>query len=93
MVQEKAGTRPSWVGLAAAIWVQLVAANAYTFPLYSGTLKSVLGYDQQQLTLLGVAGDIEENFGIIPGILYTWLPPWLLLAVGAMLCFTGYGVV
>ncbi|KAJ4745727.1 Major facilitator superfamily protein [Rhynchospora pubera] len=93
MVQTKKGTRPPWVGLAAAVWVQLAAANAYTFPLYSDTLKSVLGYDQQQLTLLGVADDIGENFGIIPGILCTWLPPWLILGAGTMLCFVGYGVV
>ncbi|KAF3338899.1 Protein NUCLEAR FUSION DEFECTIVE 4 [Carex littledalei] len=93
MVQEKAGTRPPWVGLAAAVWVQLAAANPYTFPLYSGTLKSMLGYDQQQLTLLGVAGNIGQNFGIIPGILCSWLQPWLVLAVGAMLCFVGYGPV
>lgn len=93
MVQEKAGTRPPWVGLAAAVWVQLAAANTYTFPLYSGTLKSMLGYDQQQLTLLGVAVDIGENFGIIPGIICNWLPPWLVLAAGAMLCFVGYGVI
>ncbi|KAJ1700302.1 hypothetical protein LUZ63_000081 [Rhynchospora breviuscula] len=92
MVQTKKGTRPPWVGLAAAVWVQLAAANAYTFPLYSDTLKSVLGYDQQQLTLLGVADDIGENFGIIPGILCTWLPPWLILGAGAMLCFVGYGI-
>ncbi|KAJ3704677.1 hypothetical protein LUZ61_008382 [Rhynchospora tenuis] len=93
MVQTKKGTRPPWVGLAAAVWVQLAAANAYTFPLYSDMLKSVLGYDQQQLTLLGVADDIGENFGIIPGILCTWLPPWLILGAGAMLCFVGYGIV
>lgn len=93
MVQEKAGTRPPWVGLAAAVWVQLAAANPYTFPLYSGTLKAMLGYDQQQLTLLGVAGNIGQNFGIIPGILCSWLQPWLVLAAGAMLCFVGYGPV
>ncbi|KAJ4813772.1 Major facilitator superfamily protein [Rhynchospora pubera] len=93
MVQVKAGTRPPWVGLAAAVWVQLAAANPYTFPLYSGTLKTVLGYDQQRLTLMGVANDIGENFGIIPGILCSWVPSWIVLGVGALLCFVGYGAV
>ncbi|KAJ1700305.1 hypothetical protein LUZ63_000084 [Rhynchospora breviuscula] len=93
MVQVKAGTRPPWVGLAAAVWVQLAAANPYTFPLYSGTLKTVLGYDQQRLTLMGVANDIGENFGIIPGILCSWLPAWVVLGIGALLCFVGYGAV
>ncbi|KAJ3677261.1 hypothetical protein LUZ60_002985 [Juncus effusus] len=89
MVDVKIGTRPPWVGLAAAVWVQLAAANAYTFPLYSGTLKYVLGYGQQQLTMLGVAVDIGQNFGIIPGVLCNWLPPWLILAAGATMCFLG----
>ncbi|KAJ3704678.1 hypothetical protein LUZ61_008383 [Rhynchospora tenuis] len=93
MVQVKTGTRPPWVGLAAAVWVQLAAANPYTFPLYSGTLKTVLGYDQQRLTLMGVANDIGENFGIIPGFLCSWLPSWIVLGVGALLCFVGYGAV
>ena len=44
-VKVKTGTRPPWVGLAAAVWVQMAAGNAYTFPLYSPALKSVLGYD------------------------------------------------
>uniref|UniRef100_A0A7N0RG17 NFD4 C-terminal domain-containing protein n=1 Tax=Kalanchoe fedtschenkoi TaxID=63787 RepID=A0A7N0RG17_KALFE len=40
----KAGTRPPWVGLGAAVWVQIAAGNAYNFPLYSHSLKSVLGF-------------------------------------------------
>ncbi|GKF34979.1 nuclear fusion defective 4-like protein, partial [Tanacetum coccineum] len=57
----KAGTRPPWVGLAAAVWVEISAGNAYGFPLYSNTLKSVMGLSQQQLATLGVAVDIGEN--------------------------------
>ncbi|CAK9150143.1 unnamed protein product [Ilex paraguariensis] len=89
----KAGSRPPWVGLAAAVWVQIAAGNGYTFPLYSSSLKSVLGFTQQQLTLLGVANDIGENVGILPGIACNKFPPWAVLLVGVCTSFLGFGVV
>ncbi|KAL9238572.1 hypothetical protein vseg_012973 [Gypsophila vaccaria] len=89
----KAGTRPPWVGLAAAVWVQLGSGNPYTFPLYSPTLKTVLGYSQQQITLLGVAVDIGESAGIVPGIACNSFPPWVVLSFGALCCFCGYGLI
>lgn len=88
----KAGSRPPWVGLGAAVWVQIAAGNSYNFPLFSSTLKSVLGYDQQQVTMLGVANDIGESVGILPGIACNKFPPWAVLLVGTVLCFFGYGV-
>ncbi|XP_075107596.1 protein NUCLEAR FUSION DEFECTIVE 4 [Nicotiana tabacum] len=88
----KEGSRPPWVGLAAAVWVQVAAGNAYTFPLYSSALKSVLGFSQQQLTIIGVANDIGENVGILPGIACNKFPPWVILLVGVCLSFFGYGV-
>ncbi|CAO2163827.1 unnamed protein product [Urochloa humidicola] len=90
-VKVKAGTRPPWVGLAAAVWVQMAAGNAYTFPLYSPALKSVLGYDQRQVAMLGVANDVGENFGVVAGVLCNSLPPWFVLLVGAAFCFLGFG--
>jgi hypothetical protein len=89
----KAGSRPPWVGLAAAVWIQIAAGNAYNFPLYSSALKSVLGLNQQQVTILGVANDVGENFGLLPGIACNKFPPWALLLVGSVLCFFGYGVI
>lgn len=89
----KSGSRPPWVGLAAAVWVQVAAGSGYNFPLYSHALKSVMGYNQQQLTMLGVANDIGENFGILPGVVCNRLPPWLVLLIGATSCFFGFGVV
>ncbi|KAL6662060.1 hypothetical protein ACP70R_001444 [Stipagrostis hirtigluma subsp. patula] len=64
-VRVKAGTRPPWVGLAAAVWVQMAAGNAYTFPLYSPALKSVLGYDQRRLAMLGVANMTLADFWLL----------------------------
>ncbi|KAK0598419.1 hypothetical protein LWI29_034493 [Acer saccharum] len=89
----KGGSRPPWVGLAAAVWVELSAGNAYNFPLYSSTLKSVLGFSQQQVTLLGVANDIGENVGLLPGIACNKFPPWAVLLMGVVLCFFGYGLI
>lgn len=91
MVSLKAGTRPPWVGLGASVWMQIAAGNAYNFPLYSHTLKSVLGFSQQQLTMLGVANDIGENVGLLPGLVCNKFPPWVVLLIGAFACFLGYG--
>ncbi|OMO65267.1 Nodulin-like protein [Corchorus capsularis] len=92
MANLKAGTRPPWVGLGSAVWVQIASGNAYTFPLYSHSLKSVLGFTQSQLTMLGVANDIGENVGLLPGIACNRFPPWIVLLIGGLACFVGYGV-
>ncbi|KAL8215803.1 hypothetical protein R6Q57_022640 [Mikania cordata] len=89
----KAGTRPPWVGFAAALWVGIAAGNSYCFPLYSHSLKSVLGFSQQQLTVLGVANDFGENTGILPGVACNYFPPWVVLLVGVVSSFFGYGVI
>ncbi|KAK1323059.1 hypothetical protein QJS10_CPA02g01175 [Acorus calamus] len=91
-VAVKAGSRPPWVGLAAAVWVQVAGGSGYNFPLYSHSLKSVMGYNQQQVTMLGVANDVGENFGLIPGVICNRLPPWVVLLIGSVSCFLGYGV-
>lgn len=88
----KAGTRPPWVGLAAGIWVEIASGNTYAFPLYSHTLKSILGLSQQQLTILAVANDLGENVGILPGIASNKYPPWVVLLIGVLASFFGYGV-
>lgn len=92
MLKVKGGTRPPWVGLGAAVWVQIAVGNAYTFPLYSPSFKSVLGFNQSQVTLLGVANDIGENVGLLPGIVCNKFPPWLMLFIGAVLSFLGFGL-
>lgn len=92
MANLKAGTRPPWLGLGAAVWVQIASGNAYNFPLYSHSLKSVLGFNQHQLTMLGVANDIGENVGLLPGIACNKFPPWVILLIGSFACILGYGV-
>lgn len=80
-----------WVGLAAAIWVQASAGNAYMFAFYSPSLKAVLHYNQLQLNNLGVAKDFGENVGLIAGLLCNKLPAWILLCTGALFGCLGYG--
>ncbi|KAG6537317.1 protein NUCLEAR FUSION DEFECTIVE 4-like [Zingiber officinale] len=92
MQEVKAGSRPPWVGLAAAVWVQVAAGAAYTFPLYSPSLKAVLGLGQQQLALLGVANDVGENFGLVAGLVSARFRTWVVLLAGAACCFVGFGV-
>uniref|UniRef100_A0ACD5US84 Uncharacterized protein n=1 Tax=Avena sativa TaxID=4498 RepID=A0ACD5US84_AVESA len=89
----KAGSRPPWVGLAAAVWVQVAAGSAYVFPLYSHAVKEALGYNQKSLTMLGVANDVGENVGLVPGVLANRLPPWLILLMGSACAFFGFGTV
>ncbi|KAL2332494.1 hypothetical protein Fmac_020075 [Flemingia macrophylla] len=89
----KVGSRPPWVGLAAAVWIQIATGNAYNFPLYSTALKSVLGLNQQQVTILGVANDVGENLALLPGIASNKFPPWALLLLGSLLCLLGYGLI
>ncbi|RDY03562.1 Protein NUCLEAR FUSION DEFECTIVE 4 [Mucuna pruriens] len=92
MLRVKGGSRPPWVGLGAAAWVQIASGNSFTFPLYSHSLKSVLGFDQRQVTLLGVANDIGENLGLLPGLACNKFPPWIILLVGSFASFLGYGL-
>lgn len=88
----KSGTIAPWLGLVAAVCIQVLAGNAYNFPLYSSRLKKTLGYNQLQLSNLGVANDIGENVGLLAGLLCNKIPPWGLLLVGATTAFVGYGV-
>ncbi|KAH9311510.1 hypothetical protein KI387_026545 [Taxus chinensis] len=93
MVVAKSGTITPWLGLVAAVCIQILAGNAYNFPLYSHKLKTVLGYNQLQLTNLGVANDVGENVGLLAGLVCNKIPPWSLLLIGAAASFIGYGVI
>ncbi|OEL36788.1 hypothetical protein BAE44_0002201 [Dichanthelium oligosanthes] len=87
----KAGSRPPWLGLGAAVWVQVAGGASSTFALYSHALKVALGADQRRLALLAVACDVGDNLGLLPGVLCNRLHPALLLLVGVGACLLGYG--
>ncbi|CAN6172769.1 unnamed protein product [Urochloa humidicola] len=87
----KSGSRPPWLGLGAAVWVQVAGGASSTFALYSHALKVALGADQSRLALLAVACDVGDNLGLLPGVLCNRLHPALLLLIGAGACLLGYG--
>ena len=88
----KSGTIAPWVGLVAAVCIQVLARNTYNFPLYSSKLKETLGYNQVQLSNLGVANDIRENMGLLASLVYNKISPWGSLLIGAAASFVGYGI-
>jgi hypothetical protein len=86
----KVGSRPPWLGLGAAAWVQVAGNASSMFALCSHALKVSLGADQSRLVLLMVACDVDENLGLLPGVLCNRLHPALLL-IGASACLLRYG--
>ncbi|KAI3997150.1 hypothetical protein MKX01_008994 [Papaver californicum] len=66
------------------------AGATYVFGIYSKEIKTVLGYDQKTLNLLGFFKDLGTTIGVLSGLLAEIAPPWFTLLVGASLNFTGY---
>lgn len=80
-----------WLVLAASILTQACSGVGYAFGSYSPIVKSTLGYNQNQISRLGVAKDIGDNVGILAGTLCDYLPTWGLFVCGAALNLVGYG--
>ncbi|BBN01323.1 hypothetical protein MPTK1_2g06490 [Marchantia polymorpha subsp. ruderalis] len=80
-----------WVGFVCAIWVQSIAGNNYTFANYASDLKHVMGYSQVELNSLSIAKDIGKSVGLLAGFLSEYLPPQIILLIGAGVGFLGYG--
>ncbi|XP_059653999.1 protein NUCLEAR FUSION DEFECTIVE 4-like [Cornus florida] len=81
-----------WLGFVAAVWVQAISGNNYTFSNYSDALKSLMALTQLQLNNLSVAKDVGKAFGILAGLASDRLPPPVLLLIGSIEGFIGYGV-
>lgn len=80
-----------WLVLVAAIWVQACAGIGYVFGNYSPIIKSEFGYNQKQISGLGVAKDMGDSVGLFAGLLCDVLPLWGLLLMGALQNLVGYG--
>uniref|UniRef100_A0ACD5XTT4 Uncharacterized protein n=1 Tax=Avena sativa TaxID=4498 RepID=A0ACD5XTT4_AVESA len=80
-----------WLGLVAAVWVQCISGNNYTFSNYSDSIKTLMGLTQLQLNGLSVAKDVGKAFGLLAGLASDRVPTWLLLAIGSLEGFLGYG--
>ncbi|KAK9129477.1 hypothetical protein Sjap_009964 [Stephania japonica] len=81
-----------WLGFVTAIWVQAISGNNYTFSNYSDALKSLMALTQLQLNQLSVAKDVGKAFGILAGLASDKLPTPLILLIGSLEGFIGYGV-
>ena len=79
-----------WFTVFASFLVMAASGATYMFGLYSGTIKSSLGYDQTTLNLISFCKDWGANAGVIPGLIHELTPPSFVLAVGAVLNFSGY---
>ncbi|XP_022739871.1 protein NUCLEAR FUSION DEFECTIVE 4-like [Durio zibethinus] len=81
-----------WLGLVTAIWVQAICGNNYTFANYSDALKSLMALTQLELNNLSVAKDVGKAFGLLSGLASDCLPTSVLLIIGSLEGFVGYGV-
>lgn len=75
------------------MWVQSVAGIGYLFGSISPVIKSAMGYNQRQIAILGVAKDLGDSIGFVAGSLCEILPIWVILFVGVVQNFVGYGLV
>ncbi|KAF5748692.1 hypothetical protein HS088_TW04G00650 [Tripterygium wilfordii] len=80
-----------WLVFVAAMWIQSCAGVGYLFGSISPVIKSSLGYNQRQLSKLGVAKDLGDSVGFLAGSLSEFLPLWAALLVGALQNLIGYG--
>lgn len=80
-----------WLVFVAAMWVQSCGGVGYVFGSISPVIKSSLNYNQRQIASLGVAKDLGDSVGFLPGILSEVLPVWGILLIGAIQNFIGYG--
>ncbi|KAF3653893.1 protein NUCLEAR FUSION DEFECTIVE 4 isoform X1 [Capsicum chacoense] len=81
-----------WLGFVAAVWVQAISGNNYTFSNYSDALKSLMALTQLQLNNLSVAKDVGKAFGILAGLASDRLSTPVILLIGGVEGFIGYGV-
>ncbi|OMO84128.1 Nodulin-like protein, partial [Corchorus capsularis] len=52
------------------MWVQSCAGVGYLFGSISPVIKSVMGYNQRQIAILGVAKDLGDSIGFVAGSLF-----------------------
>ncbi|BAT93740.1 hypothetical protein LR48_Vigan02g249700 [Vigna angularis] len=79
-----------WFVIFASFLIMAAAGATYMFGLYSGDIKETLGYDQTTLNLLSFFKDFGSNVGVLSGLINELTPPWVVLAIGAVLNFFGY---
>uniref|UniRef100_A0A0D6QSX1 Uncharacterized protein n=1 Tax=Araucaria cunninghamii TaxID=56994 RepID=A0A0D6QSX1_ARACU len=79
-----------WLVVFVSFLIMSFAGGTYIFGIYSESIKTVLGYDQETLTTLGFFKDLGGNVGILSGLINEVTPPWVVLGIGAVMNITGY---
>ncbi|CAJ2630787.1 unnamed protein product [Trifolium pratense] len=79
-----------WFVVFASFLIMSASGATYMFSIYSGTIKTALGYDQTTLNLLSFFKDLGGNLGIFSGLINEITPPYVVLAMGSVLNFFGY---
>nr|GMC86332.1 uncharacterized membrane protein YMR155W-like [Ipomoea batatas]GME11895.1 uncharacterized membrane protein YMR155W-like [Ipomoea batatas] len=74
----------------ASLLILSMAGASYLFGIYSGEIKSSLGYDQTTLNLLSFFKDLGGNLAIISGLINEVAPVWFVLSLGILFNFFGY---
>ncbi|PON98659.1 Major facilitator [Trema orientale] len=78
-----------WLMVFATFLLMIASGASYMFSLYSNDIKSVLGYDQTTLNLIGFSKNLGPNVGFLSGLISEVTPPWVILSIGAVLNFFG----
>ncbi|XP_016437453.1 protein NUCLEAR FUSION DEFECTIVE 4-like [Nicotiana tabacum] len=79
-----------WFMTFSSLMILSMAGATFIFGLYSGEIKSSLGYDQTTLNLISFFKDLGGNLAIISGLIMEIIPPRAVLAIGAILNVFGY---
>ncbi|CAM0905570.1 unnamed protein product [Alopecurus aequalis] len=79
-----------WFTVFASFAILTASGATYIFSIYSKTLKSSLGYDQQTLNTISFFKDLGANLGVFSGLINEVTPPWVVLAMGAAMNLVGY---
>lgn len=79
-----------WMVAVVSFYILSFSGATYIFSIYSGAIKTALGYNQQTIDTLGFFKDLGANVGILSGLLNEVLPAWVVLAVGAGMNLFGY---
>lgn len=82
-----------WLVFVASMWVQSCSGIGYMFGSISPVIKKNMGYNQRQIAMLGVAKDIGDAIGFVAGSLCEVVPIWVVLFIGVVQNFLGYGLV
>ncbi|XBI66645.1 protein NUCLEAR FUSION DEFECTIVE 4-like [Triticum dicoccoides] len=79
-----------WFTVFASFAILTASGATYIFSIYSKTLKSSLGYNQQTLNTISFFKDLGANLGVFSGLINEVTPPWVVLAIGAAMNLVGY---